>query len=252
MESHLKSAVEIHLAMACFKISETAQKLNDSVSKLQKAQTKLDETETKLDGTLLLLKETQSKLNAVEIDFRKKLETLQQHFQERALKEEMTMKKSESLNCSPLFIWKIENYSTLLREAKVDLSRKVDSAPFYTENYGYKLKARIYPNGIGKYYDSYLTLLIVLMRGEYDAILPWPFMRNIQFTLIDQQDDPDKRKNMTVTISVPGSHPESYARPQSPENIGHGCNLLHKKLRSRCYIVQDTLFVQVEVGPPKE
>ena len=89
------------------------------------------------------------------------------------------------------------------------------------------------------------------MKGQYDAILPWPFNRKIKFTLIDQQEDLDQRENV-VKLVTPNNDPKCYARPKNKQNIGHGLPsfISHTQLESRRYVVDDTFFIQVEVGSP--
>ena len=90
------------------------------------------------------------------------------------------------------------------------------------------------------------------MKGNYDAILPWPFQHEVTFTLIDQQQDPVKRDNV-VTSYTPDTklHACSFARPSTKPN--EMCGFLrfvsHKNLKTRRYIVDDTLFLQVDVKP---
>ena len=90
------------------------------------------------------------------------------------------------------------------------------------------------------------------MKGEYDAILNWPFKRKVKFTLIDQQDDPDKRRNVTMVIKK-SDNLDGYDRPKV-ENAGRGlCNFIsHKTLYSRRYLVDDTLFIRFEIGPARK
>lgn len=52
-------------------------------------------------------------------------------------------------------------------------------AAFYTAKYGYKLCLRLYLNGDGSGKKTHLSLFIVIMRGEYDALLPWPFRNKV-------------------------------------------------------------------------
>ena len=51
---------------------------------------------------------------------------------------------------------------------------------FYTAKYGYKLCLRLYLNGDGTGKRTHLSLFIVIMRGEYDALLPWPFRNKVR------------------------------------------------------------------------
>lgn len=50
---------------------------------------------------------------------------------------------------------------------------------FYTAKYGYKLCLRLYLNGDGTGKKTHLSLFIVIMKGEYDALLPWPFRNKV-------------------------------------------------------------------------
>lgn len=153
-----------------------------------------------------------------------------------------------------LFIWKVKEFSKTLRQAKAGERLSITSTPFYTdrtESYGYKVKARIDPNGDGPGKNTHLSVFIIVMKGEYDAILPWPFKKKVMFTVIDQQGDPAKRKNVTDHFT-PGNNLESFARPTQEKNItGYGFPqfISHEELYSRCYLVDDTLFLQVEIGP---
>ena len=233
-ESHLQSALRVHLDLACIKLTNTEVKLNNTLSKLKETQSKLHETEIKLSYT---------------DDLKKELKTLQEEFKEKSMKEKIVMMKTESTDYPMMFIWKIENFSERMREAKKGKNRQLESAPFYTENYGYKLKVRLYPNGFGEGHGMRFSIFIVIMRGEYDAILPWPFKRTVKFTLIDQQENSDKKKNIGATYN-PSDEPRAFGRPQTQENTGFGKSLSQDKLQTGPYVVDDTLFLQVEVGPP--
>lgn len=146
-------------------------------------------------------------------------------------------------------VWKIEEFSKVMREAKSGMKPKLESAPFYTESSGYKLKISVYPNGLWSGKNTHLSVLIIVMKGEYDAILTWPFDKKITFTLIDQHEDPSQRENV-VSKFVPQNE-INLVRPKGEENAGDGKPQLisHEKLQTRRYLVDDTLFLQVEVGP---
>jgi len=196
VESHLQSEMKPHLDLACVKIEEMSDKLND--------------TEVKLRGT------------------QEKLETR-------------------------IFIWKIGNFREILRKAIAKKIVSKESPPFYTdrtESYGYKLKVKMYPYGTGSGMDTHLSVFIVVMKGEYDSILPWPFKKKVKVTLIDQQEDPFERENVTRSLN-PANHSKRLDRPTTEQNVGSGFSrfLSHEDLYSRRYIVDDTLFLQVEVCP---
>lgn len=91
------------------------------------------------------------------------------------------------------FLWKITSFEDKLRQLKSNGRRYIKSVPFSA--YGYKLMLRLYPNGVAAGENTHLSRFMVILKGEYDAISPWGFSKQVKFTLIDQQDDPNQRKN---------------------------------------------------------
>ena len=98
--------------------------------------------------------------------------------------------------------------------------------------------------------NTHLLVYLAIMKGDYDAILDWPFKKKVRVTLIDQQEDQVERENVVLRVSL-CDHPVNCARPINEGNLswGHHEFVSHKKLFSRSYLVDDTLFLQVEVGP---
>jgi len=209
-----------HLDLACVKLTNTAAKLTSTEAKLTITKAKLTNTEAKLN-------ETSEKLEA-------------------------TRKVVEKLG-TRIFIWKINDFKIQMGE-----DGNLHSVPFYTDrtesNYGYKLKVLIDKGRYVRTYDGLMmrgiTLWIVLMKGEYDAILPWPFKNKLKITLIDQQEDLVERENF-VTVFIPENNQDAFAKPVNEWNTPCVCCRIPKKtLYSRRYLVDDTLFLQFEVSPP--
>ena len=73
------------------------------------------------------------------------------------------------------FIWRIPDVQRRIREAKSGRVSSIYSPPFYTSKTGYKMCVRCYLNGDGLGEGHYLSLFFVIMKGEYDALLLWPF-----------------------------------------------------------------------------
>ncbi|XP_020612122.1 TNF receptor-associated factor 1-like isoform X1 [Orbicella faveolata] len=224
VEFHVQSAMKLHLDLACVKLNDTEVKLNTTQAKLNDTQ----ETTTRL---------------------MEKLDNLQRRFEERNINEEIVMARNESLEFPRAFLWKVDNFIENLRQATAGRHR-LASTPFYTERYGYKLRLSIVPNGDGRGKNTHLSVFIIVMKGEYDTILTWPFKKEVKFTLIDQQEDPVERQNVIRKLTG-NSLKSNYDRPIGGENKGRGFPefITHEKLHSRRYILDDTLFLQVEVGP---
>ena len=74
-------------------------------------------------------------------------------------------------------------------EARIGKAISLYSAPFYISRFRYKLCLRLYMDGDGsgkKEYSTSPTCLSTIMKGEYDALLPWPFQQTVSLLLLDQ------------------------------------------------------------------
>ena len=64
-----------------------------------------------------------------------------------------------------------------------------DNTSFYTGERGYKLLLNVDANGSGSGKGTHLSVFVVLMKGEYDEELKWPFNANITIQLLNWSDD---------------------------------------------------------------
>ena len=209
METHLQTAVTVHLDLACLRLKETqnlTRQLMDKVSTLQ---------------SLLL---------------------------EKVLKDEYKMIERENRTC----FWKIHDFDKVFKQAKDGIKPGVESVIPHTATFGYNLKVGIFPNGDGSGKNTHLSVFIYVMKGEDDAALAWPFSERVRLTLIDQQDDEDKRENV-IKLVKPELDPDCFCRPKTKKNQGFGFPrfISHEQLKSRKYIVDDILFLQVEIQENK-
>ena len=85
----------------------------------------------------------------------------------------------ESTSYTGVLVWKIRDYHRRRAEAVSGKTLSLYSQPFYTSRYGYKMCARIYLNGDGMGKGTHMSLFFVVMKGEYDALLPWPFRQKV-------------------------------------------------------------------------
>ena len=110
----------------------------------------------------------------------------------------------------------------------------------------------MYPNGCSKGKNTHISVYLYILRGKYDAALPWPLRKTVTFTLIDQQENRMHRQNYVKTLSCGGGSDEVFTLPVSFSNSGYGFPtfISQEELRRRSYIVDDTLFLQVQTSPP--
>ncbi|XP_078491049.1 TNF receptor-associated factor 6-like [Ciona intestinalis] len=155
----------------------------------------------------------------------------------------------ETTSYTGVVIWKIQDFSRRKREAVSGRTLSLDSQPFYTSRYGYKMCARVYLNGDGMGKEMRqskgLSLDFVVMKGEYDALLPWPFRQKVTLMLLDQGMD---RRHLSDTFR-PDPTSSSFKKPTSDMNIASGCPLFvaHNVIEGSSYVKEDTIFLRIHV-----
>ena len=158
--------------------------------------------------------------------------------------QDMQIQMLEATSYNGTYIWKIDRHSLRFQEAVAGKTLSVYSPPFYVGRFGYKVCARLYPNGDGVGNGTHMSIFFVVMRGEYDALLPWPFLQKVHFRLIDQ----DRIRDVNDAFR-PEPNSSSFKRPTSDMNIASGCPtfISHMELRQGGYIRNDTMYIKIKV-----
>ena len=150
----------------------------------------------------------------------------------------------ENSNYDGAIIWKIPQFSQRMSDAQTGKYTSIFSLPFYTGRYGYKMCLRLYilGDGIGK--NSHMSLFFVIMKGEFDNILQWPFTHKVTFKLINQTGGRD-----IIDTFQPDPMSSSFRKPKSDMNIASGCPrfVSHTELKSGGFIQDDTVFIKCSV-----
>ena len=143
------------------------------------------------------------------------------------------------------FIWKIPEVTRRRQEARTGKTVSLYSAPFYTSRHGYKACLRLYMNGDGSGKGTHLSFFITLMRGEYDALLPWPFKQAVTLTLVDQ----NKQRDIVQSFR-PEPTSSSFQRPRNEMNIASGCPMFApvSVLDNSSYVKDDTMFLKCKIN----
>ena len=142
----------------------------------------------------------------------------------------------------------ITDFNRKLSEAKEkNVSYKIHGDPFYTSPHGYKLKMLVDFNEKRELCKDHVGVYIYVVKSEHDGILSWSFNKKYTFTLIDQQDNEEERKNILRTYTPTGQ--DEFKRPIEKENMGRGFATFvsHATLRKRKYIKDDTVFITVSI-----
>ncbi|KAJ8308683.1 hypothetical protein KUTeg_013557 [Tegillarca granosa] len=144
--------------------------------------------------------------------------------------------KAEKIKDGKLIL-KIKDY----RDKKYESEYRavIYSQPFYTSNHGYMVQASIYLNGDGMGNGSHLSLYVETIQGEFDALLKFPYQCWITLEVLNQTDPPKSVPKYLVADMTAGEKFgfSEFMPLDMLENPEQG------------YIVDDVLFVRVDVKP---
>ncbi|XP_039939612.1 TNF receptor-associated factor 1 [Hirundo rustica] len=150
---------------------------------------------------------------------------------------------SEQASYDGIFLWKITEVGRKLQDSVTGRTVSLYSPAFYTAKYGYKVCLRVYLNGDGTGKGTHLSLFFVVMKGDYDALLPWPFRHKVTFMLLDQNN-----REHVIDAFRPDLTSASFQRPVNDMNVASGCPMFLplSKLQSpkHAYVKEDTLFLK--------
>ena len=134
----------------------------------------------------------------------------------KKLEEDLQLVKAKlTRNSNPTFIWRITGFERIKSGSSV-----IYSDTFYSGANGYKLKTQVYPNGDRGARGTHMSVYISFVKGEYDALLPWPFLGTITISILDQQEN----GNNFVKSFKGDSLKEVFKRPTG-KNTGWGYSM---------------------------
>ena len=141
-------------------------------------------------------------------------------------------------------LWKITEFARKRNEAVSGQQVSFFSPCFYTSRYGHKMCARIYLNGDGVGRGTHISVFFVVLRGQYDAILRWPFRQKVTFMLFDQDN-----VQHVIKAFRPDPNSPSFQRPRRETNIASGCPMFCSltELNNHAYVRDDTMFLKIIV-----
>ncbi|XP_021361305.1 TNF receptor-associated factor 3-like [Mizuhopecten yessoensis] len=163
----------------------------------------------------------------------------------RVAELDLRLQIHETASFNGVLMWKIRDYARRKQEAITGRTLSLYSQPFYTSQFGYKMCARVYLNGDGMGKGTHMSLFFVVMRGDFDTLLPWPFQQKVNMMLLDQDTG---ARHLSDTFR-PDPNSNSFRRPQTEMNIASGCPLFvsHTVLETRTYLHEDTIFIKIDV-----
>ncbi|XP_065897089.1 TNF receptor-associated factor 5-like isoform X2 [Dysidea avara] len=234
LEAHLEKCIKYHLSLVCkFLLDGFKQRRCDSTSKEYEVLTQLLHTELDKVNKVLETVGDNDKAKITEIEGKQNdtvfrltgiedlLASLQASINEiNHTYEEvsLTLQTLQATSYDGHYIWKIPDITRRRRDALLGKTVSLYSAPFYTSRFGYRLCLHVYLDGDGSGKGRYISYFLTIMKGEYDALLEWPFQHMVTMTFVNQ-----KGNNNIVQSFRPNPTSTSFHRPKSNMNVASGC-----------------------------
>ena len=173
---------------------------------------------------------------------RQMLEELQTNYSDLML----IVQSLQATSYNGKYIWKIPEVTRRWKEAQEGKTLSLYSAPFYTSRHGYRMCLRLYLNGDGTGKGSHLSYFLTIMRGEFDALLQWPFQQVVRLALRSQ--NPSSKSDIRHCFK-PDAYSSSFMRPRSDMNIASGCPKFAPVsiLSDEDFVQEDTMFLQCNI-----
>uniref|UniRef100_A0A915BWY4 MATH domain-containing protein n=1 Tax=Parascaris univalens TaxID=6257 RepID=A0A915BWY4_PARUN len=149
---------------------------------------------------------------------------------------------------SSQYLWRLSNYANIYANARRGQPAIVHSAVFSSHRHGYKLALAFAPYGDSDAIGESNSIFLTIIRGEYDAILPWPFICPITFTMINQKNGGDVSRILTPRVT--DANMIFLARPNSERNPAFGLKSfveLRMMEEREVFVRNDICFIRVHI-----
>ncbi|XP_031558395.1 TNF receptor-associated factor 2-like isoform X3 [Actinia tenebrosa] len=131
---------------------------------------------------------------------------------------EKDLRRLEDTSYKGVLLWKISDFAKKRRDAINGSNPSFYSPFFYSSRYGYKMCARIYLNGDGIGRGTHISLFFVIVRGENDALLRWPFTQKVTMMILDHNS-----MEHVIDAFKPDPLSSSFQKPARDMNVASGC-----------------------------
>ncbi|MBN3279705.1 TRAF2 factor, partial [Polyodon spathula] len=238
-------------------LNEKLQELCHTVQALQIRVPSLESRTGQLQNRVAVTSTAMEKCDALAKSMERKLESNKRTI--NALQDKVRQLEQNISLCFPMnnpptevaqngvFIWSITKFHNLRQEAISGLRPYLESEAFYTSQYGYKMKLRIYLNGNEQAKGTHISLYFTLQTGDFDSLLKWPFAEPVRLSILSQTN----REDSALHCLSPSGLLLSLQKPSVNGNMPYGLPMFVSltELYSRLaqFVPEDTLFVKTEV-----
>lgn len=136
------------------------------------------------------------------------------------------------------------NSTTILRlNLPTTIPFSIDPLKIRTSQYGYMFMLRFCSTFVDK--EEYLSLFLSLCNGEYNNLIPFPYVYDIHFILWDQSN----RQNHIVNVVKPDPTSSAFSRPINEKNDEYGiikfCSLRYLADPESGYVKDGVFFIRI-------
>ena len=139
-----------------------------------------------------------------------------------------------------MITFRVNDYQFLKDNNQHSLSQQ-----FYTSTTGYNLQLKVYANGIKEANNTHLSVYVIILKGDFDERLNWPFVGEITVTLLNQLED-ENHINQTVDITLENNALVGNAWGFE-EFVAHS-ELVYVPDKNTQYLMDDTLYFSVSAN----
>jgi len=224
-------------------LADKVQKLNDETVDLSRNFVKLNELSQVAVQELDHFKNAANERNSIMSSLQPKQEAIQKEIEQ--LKQ--NLEENQHVSIDGTLTWRVDRVAERMADAQSERQPSIYSPIFYSSPTGYKMRARLYLHGDGNARRTHMSLFFLLMRGDYDALLQWPFGYKVTFCLFDQTGN-----NRHIIDSFrPDTKSNSFQRPKTEANIASGIPKFFPlpmiQQDDNPYVREDTLFLKIVV-----
>jgi len=234
--------------------AETISKLTDISERVESLGNQIVENNRKFEhlstGTAVLTENLRSiYLTKNEKSPMKQLsQTTQNQLQKDIEQLDELVTSSQCIYTDGTLTWRIDNVAEKMADAQAERQTSIYSPIFYSSPTGYKMRARLFLFGDGNARRTHISLFFLLMKGEYDSILKWPFHYKVIFCLLDQTGN----NRHIIDSFYPDVKSNSFQRPRENQNTASGIPKffpLPMLLQDdNAYVRENTMFLKIMIA----
>ena len=235
--------VEQEMSDKFSELAEKVQQLNDTTVELSREFIYLNEAYKAAVQEVNQFEQATNDRNAVLAKLQPKQDEIQKEIEEL----KMNFEEHHYVSTDGTLTWRVDRVAERMADAQSERQTSIYSPVFYSSSTGYKMQARLYLYGDRNARRTHMSLFFLLVKGEFDALLSWPFGYKVTFCLFDQTGN-----NRHIIDSFrPDVKSASFQRPKTEKNIASGIPKFFPlpmiQQDDNAYVRDDTLFLKIMI-----